>query len=219
MEVWGADICNAYLEATTREKLYIVAGPQFEELHGHILVIHKALYGLKNSGLRWLQRLHDIMLQLGFKPCKPGPCVWLREMKNKYEYIAIYIDDLLIPCEKQQRIIQDLKEKFKFKIKGDGPLEYNLGCDYKPDKDGTLAAQPTKYINKILESYKKMFPNKYFLNVKSPLEKNDHPELDNTELCNEEQITKYMCMIGQLLRSITLARYDILAHVMPMSRF
>ena len=64
-----------------------------------------------------------------------------------------------------------------------------------------------------------MFPNKKFLNVKSPLEKNDHPEVDNTDLCNEEQITKYMCMIGQLQWAITLGRYDILAHVMSMSRF
>ena len=68
MEGWGADIGNAYLEATTKEKLYIVAGPEFEELQGHILMIHKALYGLKSSALRWLQRMHDIMLQLGFKP-------------------------------------------------------------------------------------------------------------------------------------------------------
>ena len=37
-----------------------------------------------------------------------------------------------------------------------------------------------------------------FLNIKVPLEKNDHPELDNAELCNEGQITKHMCMIGQL---------------------
>ena len=64
-----------------------------------------------------------------------------------------------------------------------------------------------------------MFPNENFLNVKSPLEKNDHPELDYTELCNEEQITKYMCMIGQLRWAITLSRYNILACVMSMSRF
>ena len=32
MEIWGADIGNAYLEATTKEKLCIVAGPEFEEL-------------------------------------------------------------------------------------------------------------------------------------------------------------------------------------------
>ena len=51
------------------------------------------------------------------------------------------------------------------------------------------------------------------------IEKNDQPELDNSELCNEEQITKYMCMIGQLQWAITLGRYDILAQVMSMSRF
>ena len=50
MEVWGADIGNTHLEATTRVKLCIEAGPEFEELQGHILVIHKALYGLKSSG-------------------------------------------------------------------------------------------------------------------------------------------------------------------------
>ena len=81
--------CSTYLEATTKEKLYIVAGPEFEELQGHILVIHKALYGLKNSGSRWSHRIHDVMLEL--RPCRADPCVWLREMKNKYEYIAIQL--------------------------------------------------------------------------------------------------------------------------------
>ena len=64
-----------------------------------------------------------------------------------------------------------------------------------------------------------MFPNENFINAKSPLGKNDHPELDNSELCNEEQITEYMFMIGQIQWAITLGRYDILAHVMSMSRF
>ena len=32
--------------------MYIV-GPEFQELEGHILVIHTALYSLKSSGLRW----------------------------------------------------------------------------------------------------------------------------------------------------------------------
>ena len=37
LEVWGADIGNAYLEAKTKEKLYVVAGPEFEELEGHAM--------------------------------------------------------------------------------------------------------------------------------------------------------------------------------------
>ena len=98
-------------------------------------------------------------------------------MKNKYEYIAIYVDDLLIASEEPHKIILNLKEKFKLKIKGDGPLEYHFGCDYKLDKDGTLVAQSTKYINKILDSFKKTFPGENFINAKSPLEKNDYPEI------------------------------------------
>ena len=98
-------------------------------------------------------------------------------------------------------------------------MEYYHACDYKLDKDGTLVAQLTRYINKIFESYKKMFPNENFINVRSPLDKNDHPELDNSELYHEEQISKYMCMIGQLQWAITLGRYDILVHVMSLSRF
>ena len=44
LELWGADVGNAYLQALTREKLYIVGGPEFEELQGHVLVMYKALY-------------------------------------------------------------------------------------------------------------------------------------------------------------------------------
>ena len=73
LEVWRADIGNAYLEAKTKEKLYIVAGPEFEELEGHILVIYKSLYGLKSSGLSWSQKIHDIMLDMGFSPSKADP--------------------------------------------------------------------------------------------------------------------------------------------------
>ena len=43
LELWGADIGNAYLEAFTDEKLYIVAGPEFQELEGYILIFLKAL--------------------------------------------------------------------------------------------------------------------------------------------------------------------------------
>ena len=119
LEVWGADIGNAYLEAKTKEKLYIVAAPEFEELEGHILVIYKALYGLKSSGLRWSQKIHDIMLDMGFSPSKADPCVWLRKAKcaTKYEYVAIYVDDLLIACDCASDFIHTLKRKHNLKIK------------------------------------------------------------------------------------------------------
>jgi hypothetical protein len=39
LQLWGADVGNAYLEAKTKEKVYIVGGPEFGSLEGHVLVI------------------------------------------------------------------------------------------------------------------------------------------------------------------------------------
>jgi hypothetical protein len=51
LKTWATDIGNAYLEAETSEKVFIIAGPESGELEGHTLVIFKALYGLRSSGL------------------------------------------------------------------------------------------------------------------------------------------------------------------------
>ena len=49
-----------------------------------------------------------------------------------------------------------------------------------------------------------MFPGESLPQVKSPLDKNDHPELDNSELSSDDLITKFMCMVGQLQWAVTL---------------
>ena len=82
LELWGADIGSAYLEAYTHENLFIIAGPEFEELEGCILIFNKALYGLKSSGKRWAERFYDIIKDMGFTPSKADPCIWMRENQN-----------------------------------------------------------------------------------------------------------------------------------------
>ncbi len=53
LTTWTADVGNAYLKAETKEKVVIVAGPEFgPEFEGCLLQIVKALYGLKSSGSR-----------------------------------------------------------------------------------------------------------------------------------------------------------------------
>ena len=61
------DVGNEYLQALTREKLYIVGGPEFEELQGHVLVMYKALYGTRSGGACWHDKFFDILHHMGFK--------------------------------------------------------------------------------------------------------------------------------------------------------
>ena len=78
LKVYQTDVGNAYLKAKTKEKVYVIAGPEFQKLEGHILVIYKALYGLKSSGLRWYERFVDVLRDMGFTPCPAEPEIWMR---------------------------------------------------------------------------------------------------------------------------------------------
>ena len=192
LEIWGADVGNAYLEAYTDEKLCIIAGPEFKELQGHPLIMIKALHGTHSGGARWHDRLFDILQELKFKPSKADPDVWMRPEPGGtcYGYIAVYVDDLAIAAKDPQAFCNELKKKYNLKLKGVGPLEYHLGWTYKKDPDGTLAADPRRYANKILESYERMFKEKP-RKSRPPLEGGDHPELHTPELCDEHQTNQF----------------------------
>ena len=50
LKVLSCDIKNAYLTATTREKIWTIARPEFGSEKGSIMMVVRALYGLKSSG-------------------------------------------------------------------------------------------------------------------------------------------------------------------------
>ena len=219
LETWCTDIGNAYLEANTKEKVYIKAGPEFGKLKGHTLIIVKALYGLRTSGLRWHERLADCLTTMKFFPCKMEPDIWMRDMDTYYEYIAVYVDDLLIVSKDPKLITDILVNKYNFKLKGTGPIKYHLGCDFTRDKEGVLCFAPKKYIEKMIDSYQNTFGVKPKLNISSPLEKGDHPELDTSELLDQDGIQKYQSLIGALQWTVSLGRMDINTAVMTLSSF
>ena len=130
LEIWGADVGNAYLEAYTDEKLCIMAGPEFKELQGHLLIMVKALYGTRSGGARWHDRLFDILQELKFKPSKADPDVWMRPEPGGtcYEYIAVYVDDLAIAAKDPQAFCNELKKKYNLKLKGVEPLSTILAA-------------------------------------------------------------------------------------------
>ena len=131
-------------------------------------------------------------------PSKADPCVWMRMNKDLkcYEYIATYVDDLCIAAQDPSKIIQTLKEDYKLKVKGDGLLSHHMGADYTRDKDKTLVCQPKKYTDRLLESYQSMFKQDPLRNMRTPLDKNDNPELDDTEPLTGESIQHYLAMIA-----------------------
>ena len=66
LEVLACDIQNAYLTADCREKIYFIAGPEFGSEQGSIMIIRKALYGLKSSGAAFRAHLAETLYDIGY---------------------------------------------------------------------------------------------------------------------------------------------------------
>jgi len=66
----------------------------------------------------------------------------MRDMGDHYECIAVCVDDLMIVGKDPDSIIKMLMEKCQFKLKGTGPTEFHLGCDFFRDEEGVLCYAP-----------------------------------------------------------------------------
>ena len=100
-------------------------------------------------------------------------------------------------------------------------MNYHLGADYFEDPDGTFVSQPKKfsYIDKSADTHRRLFNDDPPKGHKTPLDKNDHPELDTSEILEGGMAAKYLTMVGQLQWLVTLGRFDIHTQVATMSRF
>jgi hypothetical protein len=70
----------------------------------------------------------------------------MRLNSDTYEYIAGFVDDILIDAKDPLSITKCLEKTRLFKLKGSGPLKYHLVCDNYRDDAGTLCFGLRKYI-------------------------------------------------------------------------
>ena len=190
-----------------------------------MLIIDKALYGLKSGGRQFNHQLQDVLATLGFNQSKAEDSIFIRKspFKDCYEYIATYGDDLCIVVMDPEAFIEALANNkiHPYKLKGSGPLNFHLGCAFKRDDDGTLYQDASQYAECMKDNYKTLFPGKRPSNRKyrQPLDTNDHPELDTSAFCDKDDKEKYQSLIGSMQWAVSLGRFDIMTAVMTLSSF
>ena len=120
--VLAADIRNAYLQAPTSEKHYIICGDEFGlENKGKRALIFCALYGGKAAGQDFWHHLWSCMTHLGFKSKGGDPDVWMcpatrADGSPVYDYVLLYTDDCLVISDNAESILnKELGRYFELK--------------------------------------------------------------------------------------------------------
>jgi Reverse transcriptase (RNA-dependent DNA polymerase) len=229
LDLKACDIQNAYLTADCRERIYTIAGPEFGSERGSLMIIKKALYGLKSSGAAFRALLADTLHGMGFRSTRADPDVYLRKAVKPdgfeyYEMMLCYVDDILCLSHNVKPCMEQLQEVFTIK---DGKIEepeIYLGAKLeKKNMNGINCWTMTsdQYVNTAVKNLEerllKMSPQALPTKCPTPLASGYRPEIDVTPELTAEGIQQYQELIGILRWACELGRVDILHEVSIMS--
>jgi len=145
LHVSVCDIGNAYLNATCREKLWTIAGPEFGSDKGSVMIIARALYGLKSSEAAWRSTLAQSMEMMRYRPTQADPDVWVKRASKEdgspyYKMMLIYVDDVLHIAEDPEEDMAKLGQVYRL-TDGVGTTDRYLGGNIErmQTSDGTVA--------------------------------------------------------------------------------
>ena len=229
MDLVSVDITNAYVHAECREKVAAIAGPEFGEYAGCVVLIVKALYGLKSSGAAWHAHLSERLRAMKFTPSRADPDIWMREVTRDdgtqyYEYICSYVDDLTIVSHQTEHILQELRDS-GYELKGGGAPDTFLGATigrhtFKDDGTTTWYQSAEAFLKNAIQTVEAKVQTPLSEGkVSTPLPHDYHPEIDETPLLDNDRANYYQSMIGILLWACQLGRIDIVQETGLMARF
>ncbi len=134
LDVWASNIRNAYIQAPSSRKDYIICGPEFAlENVGKDALICQAVYGGKTARRDYRNHLHECMEHLTFQSCRADPGVWMLQAAKTdgsyhRKYVLLFCDDTLAISERGEHVIRnEIGRYFESKEESIGPPDIYPG--------------------------------------------------------------------------------------------
>jgi hypothetical protein len=221
------------LNAKCKEKIWFKGGIECGADQGKVLIVVRALYGLKSAGASWHATLAQALRDLGFVSTTADPDVWIQAALRDdgfdyYAMLLIYVDDILAISHQPKVLIDAIGEYYKVKPDSDKEPEIYLGANVEKvqmlDGREVWATSPRDYVKnaiKIVESLLGEDGDGYVLKnkVKNPFPMNYRPELDVSDELGSELSSRYLQLIGIARWAIELGHIDIFHEVSLLSQY
>lgn len=228
MELHQVDIKGAYLngELTEDEVIYMRQPPGYasrDHPTSYVCRLRKTLYGLKQSGRRWYQKLVQILVDsLGFTRCEVDQAVFFkREGNSDLTIVVVHVDDCTIAASALS-LVMDLKARLRehVEITDLGELHWLLGIEVKREKEKrTISLSQRSYIESIIRRFgfedskpisTPMDPNTKISTAQSPSTGPQYATMRNIP---------YREAVGALMYAMLGTRPDISFAVTTVSKF
>jgi hypothetical protein len=150
------DAMNAFLTARVPRKLYCNTPEGFGKQFGSLLLLCRALYGLKEAPLLWYQDLAKTLQDLGLTQIPNTPCLFA----NNNLIVFFYVDDIVVLLHPSKLDIhKEFEDKLfnRYELRSMGQLNWFLGIRVVRDisQNSTWLIQDS-FINKVTAKYNLM---------------------------------------------------------------
>jgi hypothetical protein len=154
----SVDISNAYLNGILEDNIEVYMD-QPEGFHqgerDWVCRLRKGLYGLKQSGRLWYERLGKVLEEIGFTRLKSDSSIYVWMHGDTKVVVPVFVDDLTI-VSASKSAIQTVKDALarSFKLKDLGPTSFLLGVKVEHDAPNrSLSLSQRQYILDMLERF------------------------------------------------------------------
>ena len=143
------DVVTAYLYGSLDANVYMKIPEGFtlpEAMNSkpwsmYSIKLQRSLYGLKQSGLMWYNRLSQYLLKEGYVNNSICSCVFIKKTENGLAIITVYVDYLNLIGTPEELIKTANYLKKEFEMKDLGKTRYCLGLQIKYCLNGVLIHQ------------------------------------------------------------------------------
>jgi hypothetical protein len=210
------------------KKIWFEGQLETGEDRGKVLIITRALYGLKSSKAAWRADLAATLRDLHFSSTQADPDVWIRSAETHYEMILVYVDDALIFSKDPQTVMNKLGELYELKPESvkepDVYLWANIVKVQLGDGQTVWGMLSKTYVKNSIMVVEALLREddpdaKLKLTARNSFPSGYKPELDVTPEVNDHLTSRYLQLMGILRWAIELGRVDMFVEVSQLSQF
>ncbi|KAJ8883743.1 hypothetical protein PR048_015597 [Dryococelus australis] len=151
-------VMTAFLNGELIEEVYMQQPNGFviNGIKSKICLLKKAIYGLKQSSKAWYGKMHTVLVAMGFDCLECEPCLYLNIMDDCTVIIAVYVEDILLRNNPDEKFKVKQKLMSKFQMKDLGRAQHVLGMRIRYS-NGAIFVDQEMYIQQILKRFEMVY--------------------------------------------------------------
>lgn len=221
LQLFQMDVVMAYINGDLDEQIFMEQPEGFivKGKEDHVLLLKKSLYGLKQAGRKWHEKLAEILLEIGLVQSNYDPSVYYKRLGDKILIVSAYVDDMIC-ASNDDSMTTELKTGLnsRLKMKDLGKVNFCLGIEFNQDEEMKVTISQEGYIRELTKRFNMNDAKPMYTPLEAKIDLSSMKPASEQERAEMKRVP-YRNLIGSLMYIAVSTRPDISHALSYLSRY